>query len=128
MTPLVPSTCLGFIILVALCFRIIFTSEYKFTYTLCLILLVLHLHKLVQFSDALQSSNEKLQSMFYFESCWYAKSREVQRLTLQVLRRCQKSEHYSFYAGFVTFNRPLLLSLVKKTYSFMNFLIFVNRH
>uniref|UniRef100_A0A8D8RVS9 Uncharacterized protein n=1 Tax=Cacopsylla melanoneura TaxID=428564 RepID=A0A8D8RVS9_9HEMI len=128
MKPVVISTCFCFISLVALCSQIILTSEYKVAYALCLILLVLHLYKLVQFSDDLETANNKVQSMLYFDSKWYAKSREVQRLTAHMILRCQKSEHYSFHAGFVTFDRPLLLSLVKKTYSFINFLIFVNNH
>lgn len=125
MRPVVIGTCLCFISLVALSCQIVLNSPFKISYGLCFILLILHLSKLVEFSESIDDSNQKIASIMYFDSKWYAKSKKIQKMISLMILRNQKSEHYTFHGGFVTFDRPLLLELIKNTYSFINILLYM---
>ncbi|KAI5703811.1 hypothetical protein M8J75_016484 [Diaphorina citri] len=128
MRPVVISTCFCFISLVALSAQIMLKSQYKLAYSFCFILLILHVVKLAEFSNGIETCNRQIPSMLYFDSDWYTKSKSMKNMVSFIIRRSQKSEHYAFFGGFVTFHRPLLLSLMSKTYTFINWLIYMNRH
>jgi 7tm Odorant receptor. len=128
MRPVVISTCFCFISLVALSAQIMLKSQYKLAYSFCFILLILHVVKLAEFSNGIETCNRQIPSMLYFDFDWYTKSKSMKNMVSFIIRRSQKSEHYAFFGGFVTFHRPLLLSLMSKTYTFINWLIYMNRH
>lgn len=128
MRPLVVTTCLAFILLVALCSQIVLKCHYKLPYGFILFLLVLHSTKLIEFSDVLEDHNQEIQALLYFDSPWYRKSRNFRFMVRQIVVQSVRSEHYSFFGGLIVFDRPLLLALWNNTYTFVNWLIYLNSH
>ncbi|KAI5722206.1 hypothetical protein M8J76_005347 [Diaphorina citri] len=154
MTPMAASTCLLIVGLIGLDTQIVLTSEYKLTYFFCLILVALQIMKLVSFSESLEykltyffclilvalqimklvsfsesleDCNRQFQRMVYTCSDWPFKSRSIRTLVQIVIQRTNKSEHFSFHGGVITYDRPLLLMLFTTTYRFLNWLVLVSK-
>lgn len=121
MTPMVLSTCFSFVGLIALYIEIIFKCDYKISAVVGLCTFF-QMYKYVEFSDSIEDCNLKIRSMIYFDSQWYMKSRNFQRMIKLIIQICQRSEHFS-YGGLIIFNRPLLVTLFRAIYSFMNCLL-----
>lgn len=126
MRPIVMWTCFGFISLIALCIQMIIETYFKVCGAACFILLIAQLFKFVEFSDSLDECNNKILSMLCSDSRWYLRERGLQKMIQLVILRCQKSGHYSFHGGFITFNRPLVLSMQRTIYTFVNWLFHIH--
>ncbi|KAI5721895.1 hypothetical protein M8J76_000533 [Diaphorina citri] len=127
MSPVVIPTCLGFILIAAFDIQIFLNYTSHVTFALSVLGLTLHVYKLVDYSDQVNTYHEEIRSLIYAESEWYLKSRRFRRMVNYILMRTNKPEHFSFNGGFVTYNKPFLLSLFIYTYKFFNWLLYVNQ-
>lgn len=123
--PIVIPTCVVFILTVSVCLEIIASSEYKLAYILILAATILHFVNIVERSDTIDRSHRRIQQLLFFDTAWYRRSRRYRVLIKSAIQRCNRSEHFAFYGGFVTYDREFLLSLFVRSYNICNWLFYM---